>query len=702
MPQHAQPTSSAAVALRDTDTGRPTSSRARKVVTVLVRSTMRLGVDVPVALGAFLATTILFGTGAGRLGFYSDDAGFLVTLGGKGVTETLRSARDYVPGRNLHIIWQQLIFVLGGNSPGDLGALHAIQSCIDGIAVALFYLLLRRLRLPALWAVVGAATFAFYPNHGETHFWLSSAPMNLLSTLWFLCFAYVTVVAGERTTRTGEREPVWLLGLGVFFFGLALFTYDQTFFVLLFVLAVRAAQLVRRRVSLDAPLVMLGLGYVALILLYLALKRHPQSGPTLTHLDASHIWNNLLFSVASTVGWFFRYWFDFLLQTASDRDRVVGDYAAIVFATICGALIARELFAWLSRAPSRTSLAAGLTRSLALVAGGVACFFLAYLPTYVWFIAARHDFLPTAGLALAVAAAGAGLTAILDRRSHRAVSIAFASAVTVALAIFVAKFVAADLSEKRYWQESYQLRRDLYAKLLNRHLLAGKRAIVLEGFPQQLGPAPYFGQENELALDYLYPHKVALDASSLSALQTSRGYYLYTDITRYGPMAARFASRASVADIVYLSQTSSSIRFATSNRAYSVDRFYRVRTTALPTDARAPSPKLRSAVLRAHPHDATLTLDVATGGSSLAAGEQLAVVLFQQNGTPWTTPNALGQPLVVPIGLTEGRHPSPLIRCRVVLRGLTPGEVRRFVRVSLYLVSARPPTQLSTISVARS
>jgi hypothetical protein len=293
------------------------------------------------------------------------------------------------------------------------------------------------------------------------------------------------------------------------------------------------------------------------------------------------------------------------------------------------------------------------------------------------------------------------VTAILEQHSHRAVSIAFASAATIVLALSVAKFVAADLSEKRYWQQSYQLRRDLYAKLVNRDLLAGKRAIVFEGFPQQLGPAPYFGQENQLALDYLYPHEVALDASSLSALRATRGYYLYTDITRYGPMAVRFVSRALVADIVYLSQTSSSIRFATENRAYDVERFYRVRTTALHTPAHTSSPELRSAVLRTQRHRVTLTLDVATGGARLAAGQQLAVVLFQQNGMPWTTPNPLGQPLVVPIGLTEGRHLAPVIRCRAVLRGLTSAGGRRFVRVSLYLLSAASPKQLSTISVAQ-
>jgi hypothetical protein len=658
------------------------------------------GVDGLVVGVAFFATVAVFATGAGKLGFYSDDAGFLSTLGGKGADQTVRSALNYVPGRELHVIWQQLIFVVGGHSPSDLGTLHLIQSCLDGLAVALFYLLLRKLRIAAFWAVVGAATLAFYPNHGETHFWLSSAPMNVISTLLFIAFAYTTAVGFERTGISGQREPSWLLGLGFLFFGLALFTYDQTFFVLVFVLLLRAGQLIKRRVPVDLPLVGAGVGYVAVILIYAILKRHPQSGPTLTHFDVAHVWSNLQLSIATTFGWLFRYQLDFLRGTASAHDRAIGRIVAVGFVVICALTLARELLAASSNSPRRKPLVpSGVWRSVALGVVGVACFFLAYLPVYLWFISARHNFLPTAGLALAVAAAGSALTAALAKRAHRSVPIVFASAVTILLAVFVAQFVEAALSEKRYWQASYQLRRNLYSQLVQKRLLVRKYAIVFEGFPQGLGPAPYFGQENQFAVDYLYGNQVALKASSLSALQSRRGYYLYTEIDRFGPMPARYYPRAAVADIVYLSETDSSVRFATSSRAYALTRFYNVHSTRQEATTSTRRPAIRSAALSGHGRVANLTLDVSTGDLSLSPGQQLAAVLFHADGTPWTTPNPNGEPMVIPIGLTEARHPAAQLRYRIALRHLNQTVARPFARIGLYVLSRRLPQLLSSATL---
>lgn len=94
---------------------------------------------------AFGATVAVFASGSGRLGFYSDDSGLVTTLPHEGLRATIQAARDYVPGRNLHIIWQRLLFLVGGSRPGDLGTLHVLQSVLDGITVVLFFALLRSL-----------------------------------------------------------------------------------------------------------------------------------------------------------------------------------------------------------------------------------------------------------------------------------------------------------------------------------------------------------------------------------------------------------------------------------------------------------------------------------------------------------------------------------------------------------------------------
>jgi len=98
------------------------------------------------AITLFLGTVGTFAWGATSLGFYYDDSGFLSTLPFIGNPIQLwTKMRDYVPGRNLHILWQYLIFVLVRNPGAHLPALHYVQSVLDGVAVVAFYFLLRRL-----------------------------------------------------------------------------------------------------------------------------------------------------------------------------------------------------------------------------------------------------------------------------------------------------------------------------------------------------------------------------------------------------------------------------------------------------------------------------------------------------------------------------------------------------------------------------
>jgi hypothetical protein len=170
---------------------------------------------------AVLGATVLliFAAGAGRLGFYYDDAPALADLRNYGGPRLLRAVVEYVPGRNLHVVWQYLFVKI---SP-SLTVLHLVQSALDGLVVAVFYFLLRRLSVPAPAAVLAAALFGFWPTHGETHFWLYAVPQNILSTLFVLLFALAS--------RPLARSVCFLA---------ALFTYDQTVFVLLWILLVHA------------------------------------------------------------------------------------------------------------------------------------------------------------------------------------------------------------------------------------------------------------------------------------------------------------------------------------------------------------------------------------------------------------------------------------------------------------------------------
>jgi len=651
------------------------------------------------ALLGSLSIVVVFGIGAGRLGFYSDDVGFLTTLPHYGLAATLNAAWAYVPGRNLHIIWQQLLYLVGGTSPADLGTQHVFQSLLDSATVAIFYLLMRKLRAPRLWAVFATGAFAFYPNHGETHFWLSSGPMNVMSTLFLLLFAYAASAAAERVRTARRQAPDWLLAAELVLFVLALFTYDQVFFVLMFILALRATQIIllRRRPAY----VVMGFtaAYIGIIIFYVVRKQHPQSGPTLTHVSVSHVWSNVRLSVRESFGPLFRQQLDSLTQNLTRSVHLTAVAVVLGFAAVSLLLLVRTVRGFLALRTRRLTTnpfdeVAGISvrRAFTLVGIGVAAYFLAYLPADLWYFSPRHHFLPTAGLALALGAAGATLSAVL-RYVHPLVPLLLAVGAVVAGGLILVRFVEAGLSEKRYWQESYQLRQNLYGQIAKRDLLAGKTAVVYVGFPPALGPAPYFEQENQLALNYLYPTQASLTMSSISTLESDAGYYLYTEVNRYGPASVRFLPRDKVLRVTYLSQTEKTVRFSTTRRLYSTSRFYTV--ARLPrTDGSSPATNaVRDAHLLRNVGRTRLSLDVDLTPGAVANLGDLAVVLEDNQGTPWTTaPNGNGDPMIIPIRLTDRAAARPRMRFVVTLRAPIPSNFRD---LTLYSLSTDLPRALA-------
>src|SRR5262249_19122604 len=153
-----------------------------------------------------------------------------------------------------------------------LAALHVFQSALDGLIVALFFLLLRVLLTPGHLAAAVTGLFAFWPVHGETHYWLTSASQNLIST-WFVLLFAMSSLAGARMRW---RWWLWLLDAVAFFGGL--FTYDQAAGVLVAIAIARITWERRWRFALAHT------GYFAGLVLYVGLKLRivPGSAPVLS------------------------------------------------------------------------------------------------------------------------------------------------------------------------------------------------------------------------------------------------------------------------------------------------------------------------------------------------------------------------------------------------------------------------------------
>jgi hypothetical protein len=415
------------------------------------------------ALG--LMTFAVFGVSAGRLGFYGDDGGWLTRLTTVAPSQIWDVVRHYMPGRNLHPLWHYLLYQIVGDPFEQLPMLHLVQAALDGLVVATFFLLLRVLGILAAPAWIGAVVFAFWPFRGETHFWLESLPMNLLSTFWTLLAGITSVLLlrGHRTWR------VWALDCTAFL--CALFTYDQVLLVLIFFLVLRT-------VLLRTPAVLLGqLPYFA-ALAFMVWLRVSQGGGPLPRAEeglAAVIAGNIRETALRIFGPPAIDLARLQSATATGSDRLLA--LAIALAATAGGWLLwsrKDLGANLRQGPHAQN------QQLALLLAALAFWGLAYFPIWLWWPAPRHHYLPSVGMFAAGAVVLAWIAARLSNRAVRAALLLGFGGLTFLT-------TAACRGESRLWERSYLARRQVFTEL--RPHLDDVEIVVLEDFPFVLGPA---------------------------------------------------------------------------------------------------------------------------------------------------------------------------------------------------------------------
>lgn len=485
---------------------------------------MRIGVrrrvDVIACALLFGLTLLVFAPGARSLGFYADDAGFLDTLGAASLTDAVDSAGAYVPGRWLHMIWQWSLFQIAGSGPESLPALHLLQSLLDAIAVVLLFVVGRQLGLPISFAALAAILFAFYPNHAETHFWLSAAPMNLASTVFSLLFL-IALIRVFRIEQAGNRNdiqwqrPAWYL-VELLSFALAMFTYDQPFLLLSLAVAVRAGAAVwtaqpeyRRQVLLRWCGLSLPHASAAMIMIWVKLQ--PVSGPTLTHLGPLHIAETAARAVLVHCAMPFHSAGREFLKLISGHEFLIIIGLTTLSVAILQLLQRLDHAApvWLgtrSSPPSKEAaqipMAAGQghvgnhKKALVLTCAGLSMMVTGYGPTLAWYISARHNYLPSAGLALAVAAAAWWISEHAQwrqsaHRSRRLIHPLMNGGLVALIFIGLGNCVL----EKRVWAEAYAIRQQFYQSLLEQH--RAEQVLIFRRYPKyHLGRAPLFVHEH--------------------------------------------------------------------------------------------------------------------------------------------------------------------------------------------------------------
>jgi hypothetical protein len=176
----------------------------------------------------FLGTWLYLFFSTRKVSIFADDAGFIKTFTLTGLQGTLDSLKGYVPGRNLHILWQNIYFHVTSYSLDEFWKYRILQTAMFTLNGFLVNLIVYKLtRRPKLGVFAGLAVI-LCPVYMEVVWWASALPMHLTSTL------FVLLVIQASHSRFRKITAFLLINL----FGvLALLTYDQaaaavlTFFI---------------------------------------------------------------------------------------------------------------------------------------------------------------------------------------------------------------------------------------------------------------------------------------------------------------------------------------------------------------------------------------------------------------------------------------------------------------------------------------
>ena len=444
-------------------------------------------IDLLVFLLLAIVNIFTFGLNSSKLGFYADDPSFLLPLGGTvDFHFLLNEIKSYVPGRNLHILWQYIcIKIAGGGSLSDLPSLHFIQTSFDLVNSWLLYTFFRAIRISYSSAFCAALLFALFPNHGETHFWPSALPMNLISTsLMLVLMVYSASIFRGGASKTKKMFALrwityWLVYIA------AIFTYDQVVVVAFGTVTLLIA-LLHKKISKNGLSLCFvwALFFVVPILLIALLKlSSPGNGPGLGHFSVSHMLLTVLYSLGI---WAF-IWIKFLFFPIFDIGSIETTVIALFIATASMLTLIycfRHEKIVLSRGDSSLSnIRPVYFPKKYLLYFGISFFMCAYLPNYIWSIASRHNYLPSIGVAIIIAS----LLDIFTSKSPSSKAIKFIMIFALGLVSF--NFSYLDILEKNFWIKSFEFRSALYGDLSTSQPKPNQKTLIFWEFPSSLYPA---------------------------------------------------------------------------------------------------------------------------------------------------------------------------------------------------------------------
>lgn len=416
---------------------------------------------------------------------YADDAGFYGT-GAINFSALIEGIKGYVPGRNLHMLWQQLSFTLSFNDATYV-PYHIFQSFIFTLNGFLLACNLLKFKLNIPITLIATLFFIYQPLSSEVLFWSSALPMHLFSTTFILI---LVSLIHESLKKPDFRSLYFLL---IFIGALAIYTYDQATtasFALIAIFSLIHLYLFKLKFFRYILLIFFSFSIMFFHYSYLILQIRPSSsGPVVRDGLLTRI-----FGSASSIFLYPLYTFTWII--------LIITIIAITF--------------YLKSNIQNTQVNLYMPWSHLFI--GIFSFFLlvaAFLPAWAWWVSPRHHYLPTVFLTVFLAVCTQIIFNIF--KEYPFTSIFIYSSLSVVLVFFFSSF----LDYSNFWNERNDLRSNTYisiSKLIQGENLPDATCITFVDF-DSASSSPFYSEVPTRAM--------GIYTNNLSTIQASCTNYAY-------------------------------------------------------------------------------------------------------------------------------------------------------------------------------
>ena len=154
-----------------------------------------------------------------QIKIYADDAGFISSYKLSDDKKSLNRILQYVPGRNLHILWQDLGFYITAIDFESFWRHRMLQTFMFTLIGYLVYKIVCLITHDKFYSLLVGLLVIFFPIYQDVNWWANALPQHIISSLFVLLIIIVQIKIINVRLR--------FLAINILAI-LAIFTYDQS------------------------------------------------------------------------------------------------------------------------------------------------------------------------------------------------------------------------------------------------------------------------------------------------------------------------------------------------------------------------------------------------------------------------------------------------------------------------------------------